>query len=158
MRWIVSKFRNIIKQGYIKISGDDSKTIPIIDYGSAGRDGKCAVISVFGIVSNPTKGSHLLLFNSQSRESSKFGIANDFKNRVKNLPEGAIGLNNPKTGTLLLLDGDGNVTIENAGKVKINNGDIEVTNGDIIADGISLKTHKTSLVEPGTGQSGVPIP
>ncbi|EGW22162.1 phage baseplate assembly protein V [Methylobacter tundripaludum] len=28
---------------------------------------------------------------------------------------------------------------------------------DVIADGISLKNHKTSLVQPGSGQSGMPV-
>jgi len=36
-------------------------------------------------------------------------------------------------------------------------GTVTVT-GDVIADGISLKSHRTSLVQPGSGTSGVPVP
>ncbi|WP_027921488.1 phage baseplate assembly protein V [Pseudomonas sp. URMO17WK12:I12] len=35
---------------------------------------------------------------------------------------------------------------------------IEVVGGDVKADTISLKLHKTSQVQPGTGTSGVPVP
>lgn len=35
---------------------------------------------------------------------------------------------------------------------------LTVTGGDVVADTISLKTHKTSLVQAGSGTSGVPVP
>ena len=34
---------------------------------------------------------------------------------------------------------------------------LQVTGGDVKADTISLKSHKSTLVQPGSGQSGVPI-
>lgn len=37
-------------------------------------------------------------------------------------------------------------------------GSATVTGGDVVADSISLKTHKTSGVQPGGGTSGVPVP
>ena len=36
-------------------------------------------------------------------------------------------------------------------------GNFEVEGGDVVADGISLKTHKTSGVTPGSGLSGNPV-
>lgn len=37
-------------------------------------------------------------------------------------------------------------------------GSATVTGGDVVADSISLKTHKTSGVQPGSGTSNVPVP
>lgn len=42
------------------------------------------------------------------------------------------------------------------GNVHVNSGTVTVTGGDVIADGISLKTHKHGGVVPGGGQTGVP--
>lgn len=44
------------------------------------------------------------------------------------------------------------------GNVNGLNGSFVGTNWDFVADTISLKSHKTSLVQPGTGTSGVPVP
>ena len=44
-----------------------------------------------------------------------------------------------------------------SGDLAINSGTITITGGDITADGISLKSHLTSGVTPGTGTSGVPV-
>lgn len=44
------------------------------------------------------------------------------------------------------------------GKASSVQGDFVVTGGDVKADDISLKFHKTSLVTPGGGTSGNPIP
>ena len=35
-------------------------------------------------------------------------------------------------------------------------GNMQINNGDVVADTISLKHHKTTLVQPGTGLSGDP--
>lgn len=50
---------------------------------------------------------------------------------------------------------DGDVTMAQDLTV---NGDIIVPTGDVTAGTISLKTHLTSLVQPGVGTSGVPVP
>lgn len=44
------------------------------------------------------------------------------------------------------------------GNVNGLNGSFVGSNWDFVADTISLKSHKTSLVQPGTGTSGVPVP
>jgi phage baseplate assembly protein V len=59
------------------------------------------------------------------------------------------------------ITGDGDLAIEGgmAGGGGLNVvGDIEATGGDVKADNISLKTHKTSAVQPGAGLSGLPVP
>lgn len=47
--------------------------------------------------------------------------------------------------------------INGQGGGEFSGGDLKVTGGDVLADAISLKTHRTSLVVPGTGTSGVPV-
>ena len=37
------------------------------------------------------------------------------------------------------------------------NGTVEVTGGDVIADAITLKTHKHNNVQPGSGTTGLPV-
>ena len=44
------------------------------------------------------------------------------------------------------------------GNITINNGTVHVTGGDVIADGIDLKTHRHTAVQPGGGTSGPPVP
>lgn len=51
---------------------------------------------------------------------------------------------------------DGGRIEYSGGKFKISNADLEILNGDVIADGISLKSHRTTGVQPGSGLSGGP--
>jgi hypothetical protein len=57
----------------------------------------------------------------------------------------------------------GHVTIQNGLNVSGGSGaavagDVTVTGGDVKADTISLKSHKTSGVQPGSGTSDIPVP
>lgn len=75
-----------------------------------------------------------------------------------------------KSGSLLKFHNDGSVEIEAAGGMTYTatlhqfhgpiavDSDVTVTGGDVKADTISLKTHKTSQVQSGSGTSGVPVP
>ena len=68
---------------------------------------------------------------------------------------------NATTSGAATVSAQGNITM-NAPLVTIN-GDVKVngrvdTTGDVKAGTISLMTHKTSLVMPGTGTGGVPVP
>lgn len=55
---------------------------------------------------------------------------------------------------VMAVQGNGSTT----GAVSTFAGTIRVTNGDVLADDISLKEHITSGVEPGSGNSGTPVP
>jgi hypothetical protein len=55
---------------------------------------------------------------------------------------------------------DGNLTVTGdggGGTINLTNTTINLTGGDIIADGISLKTHIHSGVQPGGGNTGGPV-
>jgi hypothetical protein len=52
---------------------------------------------------------------------------------------------------LTLLDGAVNIVFSGAA------GQVNVTNGDVIAGGISLMTHVHGGVQPGGGDTGVPV-
>jgi len=52
----------------------------------------------------------------------------------------------------------GATIVADASGITITNGTITLTGGDIVADGVSLKNHITSLVVPGSGVSGPPVP
>lgn len=75
-----------------------------------------------------------------------------------------------QSGSLLKFHNDGSVEIKAAagmtytatlhqfhGPIAVDN-NITVTGGDVKADTISLKTHRTSQVQAGTGTSGAPTP
>lgn len=57
-------------------------------------------------------------------------------------------------GGTMKIDADGGTIWE--GSINLNNGTITVINGDVIADGVSLKTHKHSGVVPGGAKTGPP--
>jgi phage baseplate assembly protein V len=61
------------------------------------------------------------------------------------------------SGATVNLVADGGLTINAEGGITINasGGNITVQ-GDVIADGVSLKTHRHTNVEPGSGTSGLP--
>ncbi|MEB0167947.1 phage baseplate assembly protein V [Pseudomonas sp. CCC4.4] len=75
-----------------------------------------------------------------------------------------------RSGSLLKFHNDGSVEIKSAagmtytatqhqfhGPISVDNS-VTVTGGDVVADTISLKTHHTSGVQPGSGTSGPPTP
>lgn len=53
------------------------------------------------------------------------------------------------------ITGQGGMAISGGAGATID-GDMQISNGDVVADTISLKHHKTTLVQPGTGLSGDP--
>lgn len=52
-----------------------------------------------------------------------------------------------------LITGTGGMAISGGNGAAVT-GDIKVSGGDVTADGIGLKTHKHSGVQPGSGQTG----
>ena len=61
------------------------------------------------------------------------------------------------SGATVNLVADGGMTINAQGGVTVNaSGGNIVVQGDVIADGVSLKTHRHTNVEPGSGKSGPP--
>jgi len=186
MKNFLTKIANIIKQGYYSVVGEDDLPFPSGTVSSNGKSAKFIRLSVYGICSNPPKNSHVFLFNSQGKESHKFGLINDFVNRKKGLKEGEAALFNSLTGAYVLMKEDGTIEIESPSDINVTapnmnlsgnlnvDGDITGTgdttiDGEVIADAqataIELSQHfhlgnigyNTDIPTPGTSP-GVPKP
>ena len=167
-----TKIKNIIKQAYISLVDNDENIYPIGQASFNGKASKFTTLSVYVICSNPPLDSHILLFSSQGQESVKFGIINDFLNRKKGLKEGEVCLFNSKTKSYILLKQDGSIVVFSDNGIDILGdfsimGDLFVSGditakkitvtGDVVANGVSLKTHKHSGVTIGAGVTGPTI-
>ena len=74
-----------------------------------------------------------------------------------NAPAGTT-VNGPLTVNGLLTFTQGMHGSNGGGAAATMTGSMAITGGDVTADSISLKTHKTSQVQGGSGTSGVPVP
>ena len=92
----------MIKQGFISLKSDDNSAYPSGQATANRKATKFTRLSVYGLCYNPPKDSHVLLLNSQGQESNKFGIVNDFLNRIKGLKEGEVAIYNTKTKTTVI--------------------------------------------------------
>lgn len=155
---------NIIKQAIFRGEDlDDTKVFQQGRFRSNGKTSKFIMMSTYGICSMPPKGGHILMFNSQGRESSRFGFVNDFVRRMRGMKEFEVALLNTKTGKYIYLKNDGSVEVNSDLNIT---GDLTVVGaisatGDVVAGSgdtipISLKDHIHTGVEPGAGDSGPP--
>lgn len=71
---------------------------------------------------------------------------------------GSMRLEMGVAGAATLMSAAGVLTLNADGSATYTGGPITVTGGDVIADGISLKTHRHSGVQTGAGNTGTPIP
>jgi hypothetical protein len=155
----------MIKQAYYSFVRKDDLPYPKSQYTIANKTSNLTMLSVYGVCSNPTKGSHILVFNSQGQESVQFGIPNDFVNRLKDLKEGEVALVNTKNSKWLIIKENGDLETNSNFIV---NGDLTVTGnttikGDAIIgpDAISFLNHfhlgnlgyNTGIPETGAGVS-----
>ena len=155
-----TKIFNIIKQAFYKEADVDDSDFPKGIAVFAGKTSRFIRMSVYGICSNPTSGSHIILLNAQGRESSRFGFINDFLDRKKDLKEGEVALFNSKTGTYIYLKEDGSIEVNSDFNITgdlIVDGDIDAT-GDVVADGISLKNHTHNITHWPDGPGGTESP
>jgi phage baseplate assembly protein V len=111
-------------------------------------------IGIFGLASSPVPGaSAVVIFPSGNRDNGIVIATDDANYRPRGLQPGEVCIYN-STGTFLLMDAIGNITIKRAANVNIIGGTVNVTGGDVAADGISLKTHVHS--DPQGGNTGGP--
>jgi len=112
----------------------------------------------YGFSSQPHLGAEVAaVFVSGNRDHGLALAIDDRRYRVTNLQTGEVAIYDDLghiirlTRTGIAIDGGGhNLSISNCPQVV-------VTGGDVIADGISLKTHKHGGVAAGAAQTGVPI-
>jgi phage baseplate assembly protein V len=97
--------------------------------------------------------------------SGEFWLVHKSGQSVKLTNDGKLTIDDAH-GATVTLDGAGNIASQakqwtHAGPVHFtDNVQVDKTltaNTDVIGGGISLKNHKTTLVQPGTGQSGPPV-
>ncbi|MBS7546253.1 phage baseplate assembly protein V [Ancylobacter oerskovii] len=111
----------------------------------------------YGITAAPHEGAEALVAFPTGKRSHAVVIAvGDRRYRLKGLQGGEVALYDDQ-GQKLLLGRDG-IAIVSAGDLTIDcqGGNVVVT-GDVIADGVSLKQHIHSDVEPGIGNTGGPV-
>lgn len=126
----------------------------------------------FGFTSTPVAGAEVLTgFIDGDRSHGIVIMATDRRYRIVNLLPGETAIFNAfgmsvkltKDGIVIAggtkdtnISGTPNINIV-GGNVNISNANVTVTTGDVIADGISLKTHKHGGVQAGAAQTGVPV-
>lgn len=109
------KVLSMIKQAVITLVTSDASSYP---QGQAKHNGKTTDytrLSPYGLVSNPPKGSWVLLLSSMAQSAVKFGIASDMLGRIKGLKEGECGLYNTKTTSFALLKENGDIEADAKG-------------------------------------------
>jgi phage baseplate assembly protein V len=112
----------------------------------------------FGFTSNPHPGAEVLAaFIEGDRSHGIVIVAADRRYRVQNLQPGEVAIYDDHgaviklTQTGIVINGGGH-PINISGAATVN-----VTGGDVVADGISLKTHRHGGVQAGAAQTGVPV-
>jgi len=131
---LTQQVKKLMKIGVVTDS-DDSKSYPIIFVSYLGKTLARAInFTPFGLWSRPKKGMMSMLFNMNGRESNKFALTNELKNRpVKNLEEGESVLGNLLSFVHFKEDGSVVFTIP-TGKTLTINGNV-IINGGVIING-----------------------
>ena len=112
----------------------------------------------YGFTSCPKAGAEVLAaFLDGDRSHGVVVVAADRRYRIKALQAGEVAIYDDLghkiklTRTGIVIDGaTHNISIINCPQVT-------VAGGDVVADGISLKTHKHGGVQSGSAQTGVPV-
>jgi phage gp45-like len=112
----------------------------------------------FGFTSNPKPGAEVVCaFIEGDRSHGVVLVAADRRYRIKNLLPGEVAIYDDH-GAFIKLTQTGIVINGGSYPISISGAaTVTVTGGDVIADGISLKTHKHGGVTAGAAQTGVPV-
>ena len=103
----------------------------------------------YGFTSNPLPGAAaVILFSGGNRGNGVVICTDDERYRVSGLEPGEVAIYN-STGTKVVLKNDGTIEVDAT--------TVNVLTGDVIANGISLRHHHHSGVEPGAGITGQPV-
>ena len=111
-RKVLNKFLQIIRQAFVSVVLSDTSEYPISQVTSNGKATLVTRVSTYGVFGNPPLDSHVLMFQSQGQESTKFGLFNDFLRRIKTEAPGECGLHNTLTDAIVYLKEDGTLAIE----------------------------------------------
>lgn len=118
----------------------------------------------YGFSSVPPAGTECVVLPIGGKTSQGIIIATEHAAyRIKALQGGEVAIYTAEGDSIVLKNGHlievttQTLKINAATKVEMNTPLLQVNDGDIKADDISLKNHRTSEVQSGTGVSGVPV-
>jgi phage baseplate assembly protein V len=150
---------NMLSRGSVTLANaaGQMQTLQIALLSDEAKDG-VEHFEPFGFTSNPHAGAEVLAaFIEGDRSHGIVIAATDRRYRIQNLAAGEVAIYDDH-GAMIKLTQSG--IIINGGGHPINisgAATVTVTGGDVIADGISLKTHKHGGVTAGAAQTGVPV-
>ena len=156
--------RHLMASGHAVITAtDDSGGIHKAQIKATSREliDDVPVVQIYGFSGHAPVGSEAhLVCVAGDRSKSVVVATNNPDARLRGLKAGEVAVYDNK-GTTIILKTDGSVEITCSGRVRMNTPRLEVS-GDVIAgaDGvaISLLHHKHRDVQPGGGNTGVPVP
>jgi phage baseplate assembly protein V len=125
----------------------------------------------YGLTSVPPVGSQCVVLPLGGKSAHSVIIATENSSyRVKALASGEVAIYTAEGDSIVLKNGhlievttqtlkiNATTKVEiNSPSVVVNDGDVQVNGGDVLADTISLKTHKHGGVTAGGAQTGVPV-
>lgn len=156
---LARRVSNMLSRGSITLSNAAGK-LQTLQIALLNDEGKDAIehFEPYGFTSNPHPGAEVLAaFIEGDRSHGIVIVAADRRYRIQNLLVGECAIYDDHGGFIklsqsgIVINGGGfPINITNAAQVI-------VTGGDVIADGISLKTHKHTGVTAGSAQTSGPI-
>jgi phage baseplate assembly protein V len=170
MRSVIKSLSNrlgaMLARGVVSLA-DPSTKMQSLSVSLLNDEDKTAVehFEPYGFTSRPHPGAEVVMvFLDGDRSNGMVVCAADRRYRIANLADGEVAIHDDQgaavklTRTGIVIDGGSrDIHINGAPNVIVTNGTVKVTGGDVIADGISLKTHKHGGVTTGTAQTGTPV-
>lgn len=156
---LARRVSNLLSRGAVALANSAGK-LQTLEITLLADEGKQAVdhLEPFGFTSCPKNGAEVLAaFVEGDRSHGVVLVAADRRYRPLNLLAGEVCLYNA-AGMKITLSNTGIAIVGGGSDITISGAPhVTVTGGDVIADGISLKTHKHGGVTAGAAQTGAPV-
>lgn len=161
MQQMWNRLQLLFAHGVATLVGPDKVQVKVLDNEVLNN---LARVEPYGFSYRPKPGAQAyLLFPSGDRSYGVAIVCGD-KRYQMTLLEGEVAIHDDELNHSIKLGREGivieggghDVVINNAPKVIVNDGSVQVNGGDVIADGISLKNHHHTGVQPGSGSTGLP--
>lgn len=156
---LARRITNMLSRGVVTLANAAGKmqTLQVALLDDESKDG-VEHFEPYGLTSCPKPGAEVLAaFLDGDRSHGVAIVAADRRYRVKDLKAGEVAIYDD-LGHIITLTRTGIVISGAAHAINIINcPSVTVAGGDVIADGISLKTHKHGGVQAGAAQTGTPV-
>lgn len=156
---LANKLGNMLARGAVTLANAAHKlqTLQVSLLNDEAKD-ELEYLEPYGFTSHPNPGAEALAaFIEGDRSHGVVLVAADRRFRPVNLAVGDVAIYNDHA-MVIKLTKDGIVITGGTKPINISGvPQVNVTGGDVIADGISLKTHKHGGVQAGGAQTGVPV-